>query len=241
MHEAGVVADEQGRAPQDGGGGQEIGPADEIDDPCRRQRRNQRHRLRPLVCRRQDRDPGRRKRRVGGGQTLRQLGKALGAPLLAAPIGGGADRQDRAAGRHERLGGAVVGGRRPDDRAWRRVETEQPAELANPMLRRIALADDKAPAGPEEPDQCRAAQIHDDVPAPAGGARVERRPMGGPALLMHGDQPFEPRDGRKQRRRRRAGGDRQPGRGKARDQMGQKTGRQHGVANAGRGHEQDAH
>src|SRR5205085_4163462 len=103
-------------------------------------------------------------------------------PLLAAPIGGGADRQDRAAGRHERLGGAVVGGRRPDDRAWRRVETEQPAELANPMLRRIALADDKAPAGPEEPDQCRAAQIHDNVPALAGGASVVRRRVGGPVV-----------------------------------------------------------
>ena len=55
------------------------------------------------------------------------------------------------------------------------------------------------------------------------------------------DQPFKPGHRFEQRRGDRPGGNGQPRARMALDKMGQQTGRQHGVADAGRGDKQDVH
>ena len=137
-----------------------------------RERRQQRLGLLALMRCGQHRDAPAGQRAVRCGQTQRQLGKALGAPLLAAPIRGRADRQHRAAG----------GISAPAARSWcgavhRRgsgggSRSNRRAELANAMLARIALRHDPALAGAQQPGKRRAAQIDDEIPAPG------RRPRG---------------------------------------------------------------
>ena len=131
--------------------------------------------------------------------------------------------------------------RRPHDRAGRRLQTKQAGQLAYPVLVGIALCGHPPLAGPQQPGQGRAAQIDDQIPAAADCPRIERQPMQGPAPLLQHDQPLEPGDRLEQRRRRRSDRDGQASVRETADEVGQKTGRKHGIADAGRGHEQDAH
>jgi hypothetical protein len=71
--------------------------------------------------------------------------------------------------------------------------------------------------------------------SPARNSQARAEP-----LAQH-DQPLETGHRLEQGRGHRSRGNGQPRSGKAPDQMRQQTSRQHGIADAGRGHEQDAH
>ena len=167
----------------------------------------------------QHRDARARQRPIRGRQPARQLGEALAAPLLAAPIRRRPDRQHRPAGLEQHLGLGVVLGREPKPRAGRRIEVEQAGELAHAMLARIALGCRPAVAGAQQPWQRRAAQIDDNVPAPSRHGPIQPKPVRGHTPLFHHDQAFQPRHRLEQRRRDRAGGDGQPGARMALDQV----------------------
>ena len=109
------------------------------------------------------------------------------------------------------------------------------------MLAGIALGHDPALAGAHHPGERRAAQIDDELPAAGGNAAIKRQPMQPPAPLPQHQHFVEPGDRLEQRRGDRPRGDRQARAGKALDDMGQQTGRQHGIADAGGGHKQDVH
>ena len=134
MHQPGVVADEQRAAPQHRRRGQQIDPPDQVDSAIRRDRVEQRAGLLALVAGGQHRHARSRQRTVRSGQPRHQLGKAFGAPLLAAPVGRRADRQHRAAGRKQCRGGAIVVRCGPQPWAGRRIEVEKTPELAHAML-----------------------------------------------------------------------------------------------------------
>ncbi len=131
--------------------------------------------------------------------------------------------------------------RGPQQGAGRRVEIEEAPELAHTVLAGIALGHDPAFAGAQQPGKGRAAQIDDDIPAPGGDRTVERQPMQRPAPLFDDQHPLASGHRLEQWRRHRPGGDGQPRAGKALDQVGDETGRQHGVADARRGDKQDIH
>jgi len=59
--------------------------------------------------------------------------------------------------------------------------------------------------------------------------------------LAHHDQPFQPRHAFEQGRCNRPGGNRHAGSRMALDQIAEKPGRQHGIANTCRGYEQNIH
>ena len=178
MHQPGVVADEQGAAPQHRGGGQQIGAADEIDEPPGRQGGEQRRRLRAARAPPPAPRPGRRRTarpaRSAAAPARRSARRAI---ACRANSRRGRSPAPAAAGRHQRRGGALVRRRGPQTRARRRIEIEQAGELAHAMLARVALGHDTALAGAQQPGERRAAQIDDEIPAPPGDARVERQPM----------------------------------------------------------------
>src|SRR5205814_311628 len=82
--------------------------------------------------------------------------------------------------------------RGPQHRARWRVEGEEAAELAYPVLIRIALGHHPALTGAHHPGERRAAQIDDEVPASGGGTGVERQPMQPPAPLPQHQHLVEP-------------------------------------------------
>ena len=173
VHQPGIVADEQGAAPQHRGGGQQIDPADEIDDAAAAgSAASSGSACAPLMRRRQAPRPGLPGSGPSGAVRRRaSSAKRSRAPLLAAPIRGRADRQDRAARRHQRARRRGRGaGASPQTRARRRVETEQPRRAGARDARRASpLADDPALAGAQaaRPAPSRANRRR----GPSGGRR----------------------------------------------------------------------
>src|SRR5579871_5362256 len=110
---------------------------------------------------------------IGRGQALRQFGEALGAPFLAAPIRRRADRDHRSARWHEARCFRIAARRKPEPRRWRRIEGEEPRQLLDPMLGRVALLDDAPLARREQIGERRRAQIDDEVPALEYNGTVE--------------------------------------------------------------------
>ncbi len=108
---------------------------------------------------------------------------------------------------------------RPELRRRRRIEIEEAAELAHPMLFEIALAGDAALARPEQVGQRGAAQIHHEIPAPDCHLAVERQPVAAVALLVHDDETLETGNRLEERRRDRARGNGDAGAGMALDQI----------------------
>ena len=104
MHEAGIVADEERGAREHRRRRQQIDVADQIDGALARQGGDHRRCLIALMRRRHDNNAGAEQRARRRREPRRQLGKTLGTPFLAAPIGGGADGENRPARRQQRSG-----------------------------------------------------------------------------------------------------------------------------------------
>src|SRR6267378_6006116 len=126
-------------------------------------------------------------------QTLPEFGKPLGSPLFPAPVRSRADREDQYTGRDQCDGGALMARRGPQPRARRRIEVEQPAELAHPMLACVTFGHYPAFACPQQPSERRAAEVDDEVPASGRYGTVKRQPMRRPASLLDDHQPLETR------------------------------------------------
>ena len=171
VHQPGIVADEQRTAPQHRRRGQQIDLADQVDSPIERDRREQRLGLLALMRGRQHRDPrapaAGRPRRSAAAPARQSARPAIACRANSRP--GRSPVPARPAGAAPR--GALVMRRRPQPRARRRVEVEQAAELAHPMLARVTLGHDPALAGAQQPGERRAAQIDDKIPAPASPRR----------------------------------------------------------------------
>src|SRR5262249_40645130 len=96
-------------------------------------------------------------------------------------------------------------------------------------------------AGAEQPWQGRAAQVDDEIPRRCRDRAIEAQPVPGEAPLLDDDDPLERRISGEERRRRRTRGDGHARRGVTLAEMPEQSGRKHGVADAGRGDEEDLH
>ena len=241
VHQPGVVADEQGAAPQHRRRGQQIDPADQVDRrsagiasssgwPARaRGRRPAPRRALPAAD------------RLGPVSRGASSAKRSAAPLLAAPVRRRADRQHRAAGRKQCRGRRDRGAARSTAAGRAADRGRRGAELAHAMLASIALGHHPAFAGAQQPGKRRAAQIDDDIPAPGRDRAVERQPMQRPAPLFDDRAAVRIRAPLRTTapppaRRRSSAARRDSARS-----GGRETGRQHGVADARRGDKQDVH
>ncbi len=193
MHEPGVISDKQRAAPQHRSRGKQVELADEVDSAMRRDRREQWLRLSLLMPSGKHRDVHSRQWAFRARQTLREFGKVLGSPLFPAPVRSRADREDRCTGRDQCDGGALMARRGPQPRARRRIEIEQPAELAHPMLACVTFGHYPAFACPQQPSERRAAEVDNEVPASGRYGTVKRQPMRRPASLLDDHQPLETR------------------------------------------------
>src|SRR6202030_2914883 len=99
----------------------------------------------------------------GAYKPAHELREALGPPSLAAPVGGGPDREHRAARRHEPGGDPLVLRQGPKTRRRRRIEIEHAAELAHARLVRSALAALAALSSEQEVRQRGAAEVDNKV------------------------------------------------------------------------------
>ena len=182
MHQAGIVADEQGAAPQHRGGGRKIELADEIDPPVVGQRR--RAAAPPAAA--HDPPPAPRRglpaasrRDRSAAAPARQSGSArhcLPRQLAAGPIASTGPPAGISAAAARSWHGAVHsrgagGGSRPN----------RPPSWRTRCCRGSPFADHLACARAQQPGQSRAAQIDDHVPSPRCDRGIERQPVQSPS------------------------------------------------------------
>src|SRR6516162_4507777 len=176
MHKTSIVADKERATLQHRRGGQEVDVADEVHTSLWRQRVDYRRSLCPLMRGGQDRHP-RTSERTYRNEPLRQLGKAFGAPLLAAPIGGGSDGEHRSADRKQRGGCLLMMRGEPEPRGWRWIERKEMRKLANAMLRGISFCHHAPAARTEQIGKRGTTEVDHHVPASRRNSAIEFNPV----------------------------------------------------------------
>ena len=239
MHQTRIIADEQAAAFEAGSRFQRIDPADEIEPAVGRKRvQNWPDGIALAVC--AENGDARAQQRPGGGEPPRQLGEALRTPGLGAPV------RRRPQGQHRRSGGDEPGCRRslgrsePKAGCGRRLAaTNEAAQRLDAMPVAIALAENQPSGGRDEVGERRAPEVDDELPAPDDGPGPEVEPMRTARPLGQHVQPIEAGYIAEDRRCDWACGDAHPHAGHVFQAMGEDARRQHGIAEPGRGDEQE--
>ncbi len=191
---------------------------------------------------RKDRKPRAGERPRRSGEPARQLGKSIVPPLLAGPVRRGPQRQHGRAVGNERARERFGLLARPHLRGGRIIRKPEQARILPHLVHAGHLAAEAIAAAREhEPGEPGAAQIDDGVPGIGQRLTPETQPMAAERRFLQHDHPREPRHGCEERRRGGPAGDGDPRARMLRDQMREQARRQHRIADARRGDEQDPH